>query len=239
MSSTADAVNRLLLSGQYHTILSIVKGFRNGAVWVQWRMSPSFLVRDSSAVRALSIRKTADLPLQLWVGTFPRFVAIGFYFLSETLIWIASPNIFLSIHNHLTLRKWCCTRLQHDFALDPIISSFDFHFRTYKRDLAILTEWWQQHIEWWEQLNAVCQIICIRKQQHAWYKAYSAGQTVPSTAQIRAEGNNKKCVGKKRFNGSVTHGLRKVHVLRSPPTPSHFGQSKIIYMHIISHDTLR
>jgi hypothetical protein len=28
-------------------------------------------------------------------------------------------------------------------------------------------------------------------------KAYSAGQTVPSTAQIRAEGNNTKCVGKK------------------------------------------
>jgi hypothetical protein len=38
-------------------------------------------------VRALSIRKTADLPLQLRVGTFPRFVAIGFYFLSETLIY--------------------------------------------------------------------------------------------------------------------------------------------------------
>jgi hypothetical protein len=37
-------------------------------------------------VRALSIRKTADLSLQLWVGTFPRFVAIRFYFLSETLI---------------------------------------------------------------------------------------------------------------------------------------------------------
>jgi hypothetical protein len=35
------------------------------------------------------------------------------------------------------------------------------------------------------------------------YKAYSAGQTVPSTVQIRAEGNNTKCVGKKRFNGSV------------------------------------
>jgi hypothetical protein len=37
-------------------------------------------------VRALSIRKTTDLPLQLWVGTFPCFVAIKFYFLSETLI---------------------------------------------------------------------------------------------------------------------------------------------------------
>jgi hypothetical protein len=54
--------------------------------------------------------------------------------------------------------------------------------------------------------------------------AYSAGQTVPSTAQIIAEGNNRKCVGKKRFNGSVTHGLRKEHVLRSPI----FGQGKII-----------
>jgi hypothetical protein len=36
--------------------------------------------------RARYIRKTVDLPLQLLVGTFPRFVAIGFYFLSETLI---------------------------------------------------------------------------------------------------------------------------------------------------------
>jgi hypothetical protein len=37
-------------------------------------------------VRVLSIRKTTDLPLQLYVGTFPRFVAVGVYFLSETLI---------------------------------------------------------------------------------------------------------------------------------------------------------
>jgi hypothetical protein len=61
------------------------------------------------------------------------------------------------------------------------------------------------------------------------YKAYSTGQTVPSTctAQIRAEGNSTKCVGKKTFNGSVTHRLWKEHVLRSPP--SHFGQGKIIY----------
>ena len=41
-----------------------------------------------------------------------------------------------------------------------------FIFRTYKRDLAILTEWWQQRIAWWKLLNAACQIICIRKQQH-------------------------------------------------------------------------
>jgi hypothetical protein len=51
-----------------------------------------------------------------------------------------------------------------------------------------------------------------------------------STAQIRAEGNNTKCVGKKRFKGNVTHGLRKEHVLRSP---SHFGQGKIIYANIL------
>jgi hypothetical protein len=36
------------------------------------------------------------------------------------------------------LRKWCYTPLQHDFALDPIIPPFDFHFRIYKRDLALL-----------------------------------------------------------------------------------------------------
>ena len=39
---------------------------------------------------------------------------------------------------------------------------------------------------------------------------------VPSAAQIRAEGYNTKCVGKKRFNGSVTHGFRKENVLRPP-----------------------
>ena len=35
--------------------------------------------------------------------------------------------------------------------------------------------------------------------------------------QIKAEQrNNTECVGKKRFNGSVTNGLRKEHVLRPP-----------------------
>jgi hypothetical protein len=36
--------------------------------------------------------------------------------------------------------EWCYAPLQHDFALDPIITPFDIHFRIYKRDLAILTE---------------------------------------------------------------------------------------------------
>ena len=69
-----------------------------------------------------------------------------------------------------------------------------------------------------ELLNAACQIICIRKQQHR-YKAYSAGQTVPSTAHIRAEENNTKCVGKKRLNDSVTHGLRKGKIIYANHLP--------------------
>jgi hypothetical protein len=58
-----------------------------------WIVRDSSVVRlhyisllEPSNVRAQYIRKTADLPHQLWVGTFPRFVAIGFYSLSETLI---------------------------------------------------------------------------------------------------------------------------------------------------------
>ena len=66
---------------------------RMGLLFQYLRRRASFyLVRDSSVVRrhyillleptdvrAQYIRKTADLPHQLWVGTFPRFVAIGFY----------------------------------------------------------------------------------------------------------------------------------------------------------------
>jgi hypothetical protein len=46
-------------------------------------------------------------------------------------------------------------------------------------------------------------------------------------SESETEGKNTKCVGKKRFNGSVTHRLRKEHVLRSPS--SHFGQGKILF----------
>jgi hypothetical protein len=68
-------------------------------LWARFNRVRVILVRDSSAVRRhyifllepwdvkeLYIRKTVDLLLQLWVSTFPRFVAIGFYILSETLI---------------------------------------------------------------------------------------------------------------------------------------------------------
>jgi hypothetical protein len=42
------------------------------------------------------------------------------------------------------------------FCFRPSFRHVDFHFQTYKRDLAILTEWWQQRIAWWELLNAAC-----------------------------------------------------------------------------------
>ena len=123
------------------------------------------------------------------------------------------------------------------FSHRPYHFAMSVYFSAIKRDLAILTEWWQQRIAWWELLSAARQIICIRKQQHTWYKAYSAGQTVPSTTQIRAEGNNTKCAGKKRFNGSVTHGLRKEHVLRSPlsfcTTSDHICKSSPIAVIIV------
>ena len=86
------------------------------------------------------MRKAAGLLLQLWVGAFPRSVAVGFCFLSEALIWVASPIIFLFIRSRLALGGWCYTPLQRDFALGPIVPPFDFRFRIYKRDLAILTE---------------------------------------------------------------------------------------------------
>jgi hypothetical protein len=56
-------------------------------IWVLIKISfhsPRFLL-EPWEVRELYIRKTADLPLQLLVGTFLRFVAIRFYFLSETV----------------------------------------------------------------------------------------------------------------------------------------------------------
>ena len=52
------------------------------------QISPRFLCRPTTLYifaravgrqSAIYIRKTADLPHQLYVGTFPRFVAIGFY----------------------------------------------------------------------------------------------------------------------------------------------------------------
>jgi hypothetical protein len=87
------------------------------------------------------------LPLNLFFPThsvlFPSALLWsedGLFVLQNTLKCIVFHVIWI------TLRKWCYTPLQHDFALDPIIPPFDFHFRIYTRDFAILTEWWQQRI---------------------------------------------------------------------------------------------
>ena len=56
---------------------------------------------------------------------------------------------------------------------------------------------------------------------------YSAGQTVPSTDQSRAEGNNTECVAKKRFNGRVLPtGFGKSMCYVPPPL---FGQGTTSY----------
>ena len=72
------------------------------SLWIYLTMaSPRFLCRLTAFmdlllswnVRELCIRKTADLLLQLLVGTFPRFVAIRFYFLSEPMIYWIYPTM--------------------------------------------------------------------------------------------------------------------------------------------------
>ena len=119
-----------------HNLKSMIKSHKLIDIAGTCGHSPRFLCRSTTIyilllslnVRALSIMKTADFSPHLNCSTFPRFVAIRFYFLSKTLIYIASPVTFLFIHNHLTLREWCYTRLQHVFSLHPMIWSFHCHF---------------------------------------------------------------------------------------------------------------
>ena len=110
------------------------------------------------------------------------------------------------------------------FCLIPSFRHVDFHFRTYKRDLAILIECWQQRIAWWELLNAACQIICIRKidikrilqdkQFHLQLKSEQKG----IIQNVLLERKDSMAV--------LTTGFAK-SMYYIPP--SHFGQGKIIY----------
>jgi hypothetical protein len=50
------------------------------------------------------------------------------------------------LHNHLALRKWCYTPLQRDFALDPIIPPFDFHFESLGLVIFLNISFWFQII---------------------------------------------------------------------------------------------
>ena len=68
-------------------------------------------------VRELYIPKTADLPMQLCLGTFPHFVAIGFYFLSETLIYKSLHQSFFYSFITILPSERFYTPLQHDFSL--------------------------------------------------------------------------------------------------------------------------
>jgi hypothetical protein len=49
------------------------------------------------------------------------------------------------------------------FSYRPYHFAMSVYFSAIKCDLAILTEWWQQCIAWWELLNVAHQIICICK----------------------------------------------------------------------------
>ena len=111
------------------------------------------------------------------------------------------------------------------FCLRSYYSPFDFHFRIYTRDLAILTEWWQQRIAWWELINAACQIIwgiiCIRKQHSNHMEDDTFKRILPDKQCIyRSKKSRRKlyrmCWKEKIQWQSVTNGLRKEHVLRSP-----------------------
>jgi hypothetical protein len=53
--------------------------------------------------------------------------------------------------NHLSLRKWCCTRLLHTFLLHPLFSPFHFHFQTFVTWL----------LENYDYRNVSWEMICI------------------------------------------------------------------------------
>ena len=90
---------------------------------------------------------------------------------------------------------------------------------------AILTEWWQQRIAWWELINAACQIIwsiiCIRKQHSNHMEDDTFKRILQDKQSIyRSKKSRRKlyrmCWKEKIQWQSVTNGLRKEHVLRYP-----------------------
>ena len=68
------------------------------------------------------------------------------------LILFSIRNLYINrFTNHLTLRKWCYTALQHDFPLDPMISSFHIHFGTF-------ATWLRENYDY---RNVSWEMICI------------------------------------------------------------------------------
>ena len=87
----------------------------------------AFFLLDPWDVRELSIRKTADLPLQLLVGTFPRLSDFIFY--QKPLYKSPHQSFFYSFITILPSES--SVTLHYNTILpqlDPIILPFDFHF---------------------------------------------------------------------------------------------------------------
>jgi hypothetical protein len=75
------------------------------------------------------------------------------YSLKEATINLISPIIFLFIHNHLTLRKWCYTPLQHDFALDLLFRHLTSIFELHENQNIYINWYDYDHCVWCVELS--------------------------------------------------------------------------------------
>ena len=129
-----------------------------------WIVGFLILVRDSSAVRRLYGRLAGAVGRQsalhkenngFAAPTLGRHISTfrGYQILfSIRNAYInRSPIIFQFIHNHLTLRKWCYTRVQHYFHIDPIISPCQFLFQPF-------VTWLRENYDY---RNVSWEMICI------------------------------------------------------------------------------
>ena len=99
---------------------------------IQCKSSCLILVRDSSAVRWLlrtcCSRGTSESSTYGKQRIFPPTLGQHISTFRGYLILFSIRNPYINrFTNHLTLRKWCYTALQHDFALEPMISTFVLH----------------------------------------------------------------------------------------------------------------
>jgi hypothetical protein len=107
---------------------------------VVWRLFSTCCSRGTSESTTYGKQRICPPTLGQHISTFRGY-----------LILFSIINHFLFIHNHLTLRKWCYTPLQHDFPLDPMISSFHIHFGTF-------VTWLRENYDY---RNASWEMICI------------------------------------------------------------------------------
>jgi hypothetical protein len=150
------------------------------------------LVRDSSAVRRLFIRLAGAVGRQsalhkensgFATPTLGRHISMfrGYQILYTIIMYWIFVCVYFIRNTLIPIKNWKCSVYPTPYMWVVLHSStarfshrsyhfaMSVYFSVIKRDLAILTEWWQQRIAWWELLNAECQIICIRKQQNTWF----------------------------------------------------------------------